>query len=75
GPDSCEIHTRLCARADAVTLYPCHSQSAHYKTAVRAPADVITAVMSSTSIPLALPLRGPARRAATGDVTVVPSRS
>lgn len=45
-PNSYEIHTRLCSRAPAVTLYPCHSQSAHYKTAVRAPADVITAVMS-----------------------------
>ncbi|EFA04372.1 hypothetical protein TcasGA2_TC014670 [Tribolium castaneum] len=59
GPTSCEIRTRLCPRAAAVTLYPCHSQSAHYKTAVRAPTDVITAMMSSRSIPLALPLRRP----------------
>lgn len=48
-PITSEKHTRLCTEASAPSFYippQCHSQSVHYKTAVRAPADVITAVMS-----------------------------
>lgn len=44
GPELSEICTRLFAPVVAVTLYPCYSQPAHYKTTVRAPGDVMTAV-------------------------------